>query len=122
MTYIINPMWFYWMQLVASAKTVFSVLFGVSVVFLIVMIGTLMSELSDYYDPEDEDTKRIIKWTKWVAFLCLLLAVILIAIPSKDTLIEMQIAKYATVENANWTIETIKSAVDYIVEAIKSMK
>jgi hypothetical protein len=43
-------------------------------------------------------------------------------LPSDDTLIEMMIAKQATYDNAQWTLETLKSAVDYIVNAIKSVK
>lgn len=49
-------------------------------------------------------------------------AILLIFVPTKSTFIEMQIARYATVENAEWTVETVKSAVDYIIEAIKQLK
>lgn len=121
MTYIINPMWLYWMQLASGMKVVAWVFLGVSCIAFLVLFIMLITNL-DFCDYEDDDVKWCIKWMKRCAVLCIVLAVITAAIPSKDTLIEMQIAKYATVENANWTIETIKSAVDYIVEAIKSMK
>ena len=37
-------------------------------------------------------------------------------------MIEMQIARYATYENAEWTVDAIKNAVDYVVQAVKSLK
>lgn len=121
MTYIINPMWFYWMQLASGLKVVAGVFSGIScALFLSLSIALLID--TDFRDDEDDDVKWCIKWMKRCAVLCIVFAIVTAAIPSKNTLIEMQIAKYATVENANWTIETIKAAVDYIVEAIKSMK
>lgn len=41
---------------------------------------------------------------------------------AKDALIEMMIAKQATYENATWTLDALKSAVDYVVQAIQSLK
>ena len=41
--------------------------------------------------------------------------------PSEKRLIEMQIARFATVENAEWALDAIKSATDYIVSAIKEL-
>lgn len=121
MNYIINPAWFYWMQLASGMKVVAGVFLGLSCVLFLGLFIVLLTNM-DFCDYEDDDVKRYMKWTKRCAMLCIVLAVITAAIPSKDTLIEMRIAKYATVENANWTLETIKSAVDYIVESIKSMK
>ena len=121
MTYIINPMWFYWMQLAPGMKVVAGVFLGISCILLLFLFIALLTNM-DYCDDEDDDVKWCIKWMKRCAVLCIVFAIVTAAIPSKNTLIEMQIAKYATVENANWTLETIKSAVDYIVEAIKSMK
>lgn len=46
----------------------------------------------------------------------------IVFVPSKNTLIEMMIAKQATYDNAQWTLETLKSAVDYIISAIQSVK
>lgn len=121
MNYIIDPAWFYWMQLASGMKVVSGIFLGFSCVLFLVLFIVLLTNL-DFCDYEDDDTKRYMKWVKRCAVLCIVLAIVTAAIPSKDTLIEMQIAKYATVENANWTLETIKSAVDYIIEAINGMK
>lgn len=121
MNHIINPAWFYWIQLASGMKFVAGAFLGISSVLLIVMFIVLCTNM-DFLDFEDDDMKRYIKWTKRFAVLCIVFAVVTAAIPSRETLIEMQIAKYATVENAQWTLDAIKSAADYIIEAIKSIK
>lgn len=123
MNYIINPAWFYWMSVASGIKIVVLV---VALLMLFPCIGFFISacvEAECGCDGfEDDDAKRSLKASsKWLT-ISIVLFVVFAFVPSKDTLIGMQVAKLATVENANWTLETIKSAVDYIVESIKSMK
>ena len=56
------------------------------------------------------------------AIISLMTLIISLFIPSKETLISMMIAKYATKENLSMTVEGIKSAVDYIVNTMKEIK
>ena len=56
-----------------------------------------------------------------VAAVAAILFIIYVFIPSRETLIEMQIARFTTVENAEWALDAIKSATDYIVSAIKEL-
>ena len=62
------------------------------------------------------------KATLVFAIISLVTLIISLFIPSKETLISMMIAKYATKENLSMTVEGIKSAVDYIVNAMKEIK
>lgn len=43
-------------------------------------------------------------------------------LPDKETMIEMTVAKYATRDNVAWSVDQIKSIVDYIVQAMQSIK
>ena len=43
-------------------------------------------------------------------------------IPTEETMLKILIAKYATHENLSITVDGIKSAVDYIINAIKEIK
>ena len=43
-------------------------------------------------------------------------------LPDKETMIEMAVAKYATRDNVAWSVDQIKSIVDYIVQAMQSIK
>ena len=119
--YIIDPSWFYWIGIVHAAKIVFIAL-AVIVGAILLYNGVNMLENHELYGKDDSDFKKYKRYTiiSGAAFIVALLGVIFI--PSKNTLIMMQIAKYATYENAEWTVETIRSAVDYIVKAVNSIK
>ena len=126
--YIINPSWFYWLNVVDAIGTFFGVIVVVSIGGMIAStIGYLIchSCITDYPDKSDGERARLPVWKRILKISIITAAVagvFLVFIPSKSTLIEMQIARYATYENAEWTVETIKAAVDYIVEAINSLK
>ena len=112
MNYIINPAWFYWISVADNVKIVDAVLS-----MIVTCIGTLTA-IGGFIDEDDNLKKRgfhicALAFVMWVVFAL---------IPDKNTLIEMQIARLATYDNANWTVDAMKSAVDYIVEAIKSLK
>ena len=118
MNYIINPAVFYWMSVVDAIcfwAVGSAALSGVAAVILF-----CIKYFDDYLDANG--VKSMNKIIKTLSIVCIVSIVVTIFTPSKDTMIQMLVAKCATYDNANWTLETIKSAVDYIVEAIKSLK
>lgn len=110
MNYIVNPMWFYWMQIAKGARTLSIVVAILSTIAIFIDWEVGEGDMDDMPNIKLFFITAIISWG------------IFIFIPSKETLISMLIAKYATYENAQWTLETVKSAVDYIVQAIQSIK
>lgn len=120
MNYIINPMWFYWVNVVDTLVVILIVLFVLIVVSCVISGVFTLTTLE--YGADDEDHKAAKRIFKKCFIMAAFLAVAIILIPTKNTLIEMQIARYATHENAEITIDAIKSAVDYIVDAMKSVK
>ncbi|MBQ6535493.1 MAG: hypothetical protein IJI40_01755 [Firmicutes bacterium] len=114
--YIINPAWFYWVHIAGAMKAVLLLSAGALLLFSGVVCLLFMDSLWD------EERERYGKALPKVAIAGIACLVIGIFIPSKETLIEMQIARYATWENAEWTVDAIKDAVDYIVDAIKSIR
>lgn len=131
MTYIINPMWFYWLNVadkVCRAAYAFAVpLFGFSIIAYVV--ATILKFVAiDDYDGINEESPGHIIGTKLqrAATVLVVIAAILYAIytfvPPRETLIEMQIARFTTVENAEWALDAVKSATDYIVSAIKELQ
>lgn len=118
MNYIINPMWFYWLGVV----NVFNKIAGV--VFIISGIGSVVAGIARIVfsgEFDDEEASIAMRFLKVALPLAIISALILVFVPSKNTLIEMQIARYATQENAELTIDAIKSAVDYVVQAIQGV-
>lgn len=121
MNYIINPSWFYWISVADTLKVVSIVFFIVSCVVFIICLIASVSFLSDY-GKDDEDYLKAKKIRNVAGIVLFVSSIFFVFIPSRNTLIEMQIARYATHDNAEWTLDAIKSAVDYIVNSIKSVK
>ena len=123
MEYFIDPSWFYWIKVADGIQTafiVFGVVFGILVICLTI---AYLAERSCVFDEDDEEkVARIFRFLKIsvVVFIVVILGAVFV--PSRNTLIEMQIAKYATRENVSITIDTLKSFVDYVVESIGSLK
>ena len=128
MNYIINPSWFYWLGVVESMRYFMIAAFIISIAAIIVAIIIVpvdMRMIRDFPDMSDDERKSVQFFTKVLkaAIWALVISgLILLFVPSKETIIEMMIAKQATYENATWTLDALKSAVDYVVQAIQSLK
>lgn len=129
MDYIINPMWFYWLGVFGSIKTVLFVLSIASFVCFIIgcigMISAYVESGSQVGNPNDCDWIDFLNWTKfmkYVAPITVIIVLVTIFIPSKETILTVMIAKYATKENLSFTIDTVKQAVDYIIDAYAKLK
>lgn len=120
MNYIINPAVFYWMSVFDGLKLVTAIFFVIGCASIVSTF--IIWAVNADFDYDDPDAKRWFKFFKISIAITAATSIVLIAIPSKNTMIQMLVAKYATYDNANWTMESLKSAVDYIVEAIKSLK
>lgn len=129
MTYIINPMWFYWLGVADKVcqliRTLAILMFIFSAASYIVAAVLKFNTID--YDGFDKECSEYVAGAKAqrVATILAVLTIILFAIyafiPQRETLIEMQIARFTTVENAEWALDAIKSATDYIVSAIKEL-
>lgn len=128
MNYIINPSWFYWLGVVNSMRGFMLAAFVVAIVIIgvaLIIIPVNVKLIQDYPSISDDERKAVRFFTKALKVgigVCVVAALFLVFVPSKDTLIEMMIAKQATYENATWTVDALKSAVDYVVQAIQSLK
>lgn len=118
--YIINPSIFYWMNVLDSVR-------GVAAVTLLISVACLIIALILYFvdgveeEEEDEPTKQYRKLIFISGIVIVISIIITIFIPDKRTSIEMLIARTATYENAQLTVQGIKEVVDYIVQAINSI-
>lgn len=128
MNYIINPSWFYWLGVVESMRHFTVAAFIVSIAVVVVsaiIIPVNINMIREFPDMSDDERKTVQFFTKAlkIAIAALVISgLILMFVPSKETLIEIMIAKQATYENATWTVDTLKSAVDYVIQAIQSLK
>lgn len=114
--YIINPRWFYWVSIAEELKTLCAMAILVGV---IVMVLALIFAACDCFDEKQGFIRKLLVVSISILVVSIIGAVF---IPSKETLISMMVAKYATHENIQIGIETIKDIVNYIIEGIKSIK
>lgn len=116
--YIINPSIFYWMNVLDTVR-------GIAMVTLFISIACLIVALILYFvDVDEEEDEPVRKYRKliFISGIVIVISIIItIFIPDKRTSIEMLIARTATYENAQLTVQGIKEVVDYIVQAIKSI-
>lgn len=128
MNYIINPSWFYWLGVVHSMRGFMLTAFIVAIIVIgvaLIIIPVNVKLIRDYPSISDDERKVVRFFTRALKVaigVCIVAGLFLVFVPSKETLIEMMIAKQATYENATWTVDALKSAVDYVVQAIQSLK
>lgn len=128
MNYIINPSWFYWLGVVNSMRGFMLAAFIVALIIVgvaLIVIPVNVKLIQDYPSISDDERKVVRFFTKALKVsigVCIVAVLFLVFVPSKETLIEMMIAKQATYENATWTVDALKNAVDYVVQAIQSLK
>ena len=124
MTYIIPPSFFYLASVFDTLKFAAFIAFIVSAIVGCFAYGFYASELKDllkgygFCEKDVKNEQRVFKVSVICAIISLILAVL---IPSKNTMIEIMVAKIATYENVNMTIGTIKAIMDYIVETAKQI-
>ena len=112
MNYIIDPMWFYWINVFEGVKLCLAIVGGTAAA----IFGLLT--IFGYTESDDEMCKHSLVFT----LIGFALVIVSVFVPTKQTIIEMMIAKYATYDNAEWTVDAIKQAVDYIVQTIEKIR
>ena len=109
---IVNP-WLFYVMNVCSCLKVFSSI-------MTIVTGVIFCGLGCFYvvamiDDDIEFNKSLETVTKWMFFLFILFTLTFILIPGEDTLLMMQAAKLATIDNVNGVFEALKGAIDYAV-------
>ena len=109
--YLINPSWFYWVNVADSLRGLFIVFTILSGVVILVSFLFLIEDLVEF-----KHQKKILIIGGILALICILG---IIFMPAKETLIEIEVARLATKDNINWTVESVKGIIDYVIGAIK---
>lgn len=118
MTYYINPIWFYLINISEGIKTFFSVAGGVVlIVSAIILVGWSLDNDIDFANLHD-DEKKVLTIIKKIIIASLVSIFICILIPSKETCVEMMIASQVTHENVSATKEEIYKFIDYVVDKL----
>lgn len=115
--YIVDPMWFYWLQVCGFLNGAFTFA-GACGVILFLVIGSGVVFFS-YDELIEETAKKIARTVKIGSIISIIALIVGMLIPSEETLIKMEIAKNATYENVEIVMEEITNAADYIIGELK---
>ena len=131
MTYIINPWFFYFASLLDSFWTLASIVLFLAIIGAVgFSVWWLMEAyVSDFFVHDDKETpfanfcKKIIKVSVIVTIIS---AVLMVAVPSEETVNKMMISSFITKENIEKAKEGAKEGakeiVDYIAEKAIELK
>lgn len=127
MTYIINPWFFYFASLLDSFWTL------ASIVLFLAIIGTVGFGIwwvmeaynSDFFVHDDNEppfAKFCKKMIKASVIATIISAVLMVVVPTEETVDKMMISSFITKENVEKTKEEAKEIVDYITEKAIELK
>ena len=127
MTYIINPWFFYFASLLDSFWTLASIVLFLAIIGAVgFSVWWLMEAyVSDFFVHDDKETpfanfcKKIIKVS---VITTIISAVLMVVIPSEETVNKMMISSFVTKENVEKTKEEAKEIIDYIAEKAIELK
>lgn len=121
---IISPWFFYFLNCVNN-------IWGVSLVVAIasglVAAITVIIALCEFVDDEEYKNfsgyyekyhKRLVNKA---IFICVLGTLLTVFIPSKETMIEMAVAKNVTEKNVELAKDTVKNLIDYTIESVTKL-
>lgn len=109
---IINPWFFYFMQLCNGLGAMATVL---GILLIIMAVGYVLVIWFSTYCPPDKEEIELMKKSKKLLIIGGVFILLSVIIPSKETLIEMQIARLGTTEN-------IDSAVTYVIDKVEQFE
>lgn len=121
--FIIDPQVFYWINVFGILQTVLGVIGGLLMIaFIGFACGFIYNKIEgEYYDNNRRYVKPCKKWMIVFGILGVLFCTAAVFIPGKSTGIEMLVARTATFDNVNWSVQQVKEIVDYIVNAMKGI-
>ena len=122
MTYYINPIWFYLINLSTGIKIFIATLSIPLLAVSTAIILFIILEESDDITNLADNKKKTLKLCKKTIITGIILVFIGVLIPSKETCIEMMIASQVTHENVAATKKEIYEIVDYITDKVSGEK
>jgi H+/Cl- antiporter ClcA len=128
---IINPMIFYWISVVSNLFFAlgFLIFCGIVIILLGIFLFFINRENYSLWDySEESKNKSLQNMNRWknicikTMIITAIISIVMVFTPSKDTMIQMLIAKNITTDNVKLMKGEIKNTVDYIFEKINSNK
>ena len=108
---IVDPMWFYWLQVCDSIRW-FLLIASITVIIVDMLMAPALCE--SYGDERRKFRNIMIA----LFVFALVLIVVGMMIPSKETMIQMEIARHVTYEQADTVIEIVNGTANDILKRL----
>lgn len=120
---IISPWFFYFLNCVNNIWGISLVLAITSGVLALIIFIAVMCEYDEYGSENfSEYWKRYDKkFINKAILICVFGTIITVFVPSKETMIEMAVAKNVTEKNVELAKDTVKSMIDYTIESVTKL-
>lgn len=124
MTPIINPLWFYLIDVLTTIKEIFFLGYVIIIIILIAGLAGIAYCLigaefvTDEKSYNDMWKKFFLKPFKIISIIAVVLSCLTIFIPKEETMYKMMVANYITYENVDKATDAIKDGVDYVMDKI----
>ena len=120
---IISPFFFYFINLVENVWGVSIAAAIVSGVAICALLTCCACESdSEYESFNDIYNNHYKKVTRRSILICVISIVICLFVPSKETMIEMAIAKNVTSQNIELAKDSVKGIIDYTIESVEKIR
>ena len=116
--YIISPKIIYLIHLAQGISDLLGAILIIGGCILGFVTGFILLE-HEYFEEEEE--KAVKKYYPRSIIAYIILAIVYIIVPNKETCTKMLIASYVTEENISATQENVKEAIDYIFEKVEEV-
>ena len=117
---IINPLWFYLIDVVDSLQTVVGIILILSCIALAIVSLIMFFEYSELY-LEEQEKQAYFKYLKTILKVIIPCIIITSFTPSSDTIYKMIIADNITPHNIEVVGDAVEGGIDYIFEKINSL-
>lgn len=114
---IINPMFFYWINVIGGLNVFFVCMTALMITGI---FGALIARSCYSIDLEPTNVNNCKRIIKYLIAPTIIFAFLSIFTPNKNTLIQMTIANYVTSDNINVVKGEIKDTIDYIIDRVNS--
>lgn len=117
---IINPLWFYLIDVVDNLQTVVGIILMLSCIALAIVSLIMFFEYSELY-LEEREKQTYFKYLKTALKVIIPCIIITSLTPSSDTIYKMIIADNITPHNIEVVGDAVEGGIDYIFEKINSL-
>lgn len=125
--YVVSPVLIYLSDVADYLKGIFVIAFLLSLIgFIVMVVAGLANILTNMrYGPNDHEYKKglmELNISKKFIIPLAITSILVIVVPSKQTVYKMMVANLVTYENVDLTTETIEEAFDHAIDKLMELK